>query len=347
MHKKILLQCLICLMIIIYGCENSFNHKITRGIYYWRTNFTLTGDETRWIRENNIKKMYVRFFDVDWNSNVNQAVPVGEISIESKAPEGTEIIPAVFITNRTFINIDDSLVDGLAENIFKKISYRFKDFDKKPLNEFQTDCDWTSGTKEKYFHLINRLNELAVAKNISVTATIRLHQVKYFEKTGIPPVTRGMLMFYNMSDVSNIRTRNSIYDEDIAKRYLVNFDKYPIPLDVVLPAFSWGVLFRNEKIKQLINDIAEEELSENDKYESLGSGYYRAEENNYLHGFFITENNIIRLEEITPADTRTASEQVSHYLKDDSTVISLYHLNKGTAHKYGKDVWEDITSFFD
>ena len=208
------------------------------------------------------------------------------------------------------------------------------------------DCDWSTVTKDKYFHLINKLNELTDSEKVSVTTTIRLHQVKYFEKTGVPPVKRGTLMFYNMSDVSNIRTRNSIYDEDIAKRYLVNFDKYPLKLDVVLPAFSWGVLFKNKKISNLINGVTQKELTENDNYKSLGSGYYEAEKNNYLHGFFIGEKNIIRLEEIMPAKTISAAELISRYLKNDSIVVSIYHLNKGTAEKYGNEVWKDITSPF-
>ncbi len=290
--------------------------------------------------------MYVRFFDVDWNPNVKQAVPVSEISVTSSSPGGIEIIPAVFITNRTMINIDDTLINKLAENIFNKISYKIKDFHSKPLKEIQMDCDWTTGTKDKYFHLIKRLNELSDSSEINVTATIRLHQVKFFTKTGVPPIKRGTLMFYNMSDVSDIRTRNSIYDEDIAKRYLVNFDKYPLKLDVVLPAFSWGVLFKNKKLSNLINDVSKAELVNNKNYKELGSDYYEAEANNYLHGIYIGEKNIIRLEDITPAETISAAQLVSRYLKKDSIVVSIFHLTKGTEEKYGKAVWKDITSPF-
>jgi hypothetical protein len=346
LRKNFLLYLLIPVLPLVNGCSHSGNAKVTRGVYYWKTSLSINQNDLKWINENHIRKMYVRFFDVDWNPNVNQAVPVSEITLESKPPERVEIIPTVFITNRTIINIADSLIKGLAQKIFGKISYKMKGFNLFPLKEIQMDCDWSTGTKDKYFQLINGLNELAVKKNISVTATIRLHQVKYFKKTGVPPVKRGMLMFYNMSDVADIRTRNSIYDEDIAKRYLVNFDKYPVPLDVVLPAFSWGVLFKNRKISRLINDVSETELTGSGSFKSLGSGYYRAEENNYLHGIFIGDKDIIRLEQITPADTKAAAELVSHYIKNDSIVVSIYHLNKETVGQYGKEVWEDITSPF-
>jgi hypothetical protein len=346
LYRKFLPLLCFSFLALIYGCTGAANRKVTRGVYFWKTNFTLNENEISWLRENNIKKMYVRFFDVDWNPNVKQAIPVSEILVDTKPPNDIEIIPTVFITNRTLININDTLINKLAENIFRKISYKIKNFNTRLLEEIQLDCDWTTGTKNKYFQLINKLNEITDSARIDLTVTIRLHQVKYFKKTGVPPVKRGILMFYNMSDVSDIRTRNSIYDEDIAKRYLVNFDKYPLKLDVVLPAFSWAVLFRNKKISELINDVSPGELSGNKNYKSLGSNYFEAEKNNYLHGIFIGEKNIIRLEEITPSDTKSAADLITRYLKKDSIVVSIYHLTKGTTGKYKKEDWEDITSAF-
>ena len=35
----------------------------------------------------------VRFFDVDWNPNINSAVPVGDVTIETKKVDDVEIIP--------------------------------------------------------------------------------------------------------------------------------------------------------------------------------------------------------------------------------------------------------------
>ncbi len=345
MFKNILLLCILLFLLPAAGCSESPNHKITRGVYFWKTNFTMNEHETRWLTENHIKKMYVRFFDVDWNTNIKQAVPVSEISGGRKNQTEPEIIPTVFITNRTLINISDSSINTLAENIFQKISRKIENIYMKPLKEIQMDCDWTTGTRDKYFQLLNKLKELSDSSQIAVTATIRLHQVKYFKQTGVPPVKKGMLMFYNMSDVSDIRTRNSIYDRDISRRYLINFDKYPLKLDVVLPAFSWAALFKNKKLSNLINDVTAGELT-NNNYKDLGSGYYEAERNNYLHGIFVGEKNIVRLEEITPAETIEAAEQVSRYLDNDSLVVSIYHLNKGTAEKYGKEIWKDITSPF-
>src|SRR5690606_37345767 len=104
-----------------FSCSNQTEKEITRGVYFWKTNFLLSDEEKNWLTDSDIKKLFVRFFDVDWNSNSNAAIPVGNISIQTNKLNGMEIIPVVFITNRTLKNIPDSLITELSENIFNKI----------------------------------------------------------------------------------------------------------------------------------------------------------------------------------------------------------------------------------
>ena len=78
-----------------------------------------------------------------------------------------------------------------------------------------------------------------------LSATIRLHQVKYYKQAGIPPVDRGMLMFYNMGKLNALTAENSIYNSNDAAGYIETVDDYPLKLDLALPAFSWAVHFRN------------------------------------------------------------------------------------------------------
>ncbi|MGG2305049.1 hypothetical protein ACE4Z6_26875, partial [Salmonella enterica] len=93
----------------------------------------------------------------------------------------------------------------------------------------QIDCDWTLGTKEKYFSLLKRIKERMA---LPLSCTIRLHQVKYQAKTGVPPVDRGMLMYYNMGHVEGATETNSIYDPANADKYVSYVKDYPLPLDV-------------------------------------------------------------------------------------------------------------------
>ena len=279
------------------SCSHNSEKEISRGVYFWKTNFSLSTAELNWIKETEIQKLYVRFFDVDWNTNINKAVPAGDVTIETKKIEDVEIIPVVFITNRTLVNLPDSLLSQLSNNIYKKIFAKLSLFEAHTTKEIQLDCDWTETTREKYFNLINQIKQLTEINKVEITTTIRLHQVKFFSKTGVPPIKRGMLMFYNMSDVSDIRTRNSIYDEDLAKKYLINFDKYPLDLDVVLPAFSWACWFRNGKLKNLINDVKAKDIEANLNFVKEDKNIFRATKEMSLKGNYILPGDYLRTEE--------------------------------------------------
>jgi hypothetical protein len=336
---------LLCTVIII-SCSNKSNHTITTAVYFWKTTFALSKDEVNWIKETGIKKLYVRFFDVDWNPNINKALPVGDVTIETKRINEVEIIPVVFITNRTFTNIPDSAITELSNNIFKKIVYKLAFFDSIQIKEIQLDCDWTASTRDKYFSLIETLKQKVAAQNIFLSATIRLHQVKFYKKTGVPPVKRGMLMFYNMSDVSNIKTRNSIFDEDIAKKYLTNFDKYPLELDVVLPAFSWACWFNNGKLKNLINDVKAEELEKDSCFVKEDKNIFRAVKNCYVNGNYIFAGDYLRIEQTDINTTINAAELIAPHIKNKNLTVSIYQLNGEVVKNYDKDQFENIVSCF-
>lgn len=328
------------------SCSNNSNKNVSLGVYFWKTKFELSNKELNWLKETKIKKLYVRFFDVDWNPIISAAVPVGDVTIETKKVDGVEIIPVVFITNRTLINIPDSLVTELSQNIHKKIFGKLAVFDKTTIKELQLDCDWTETTREKYFNLITQIRQLTEKDKIELTATIRLHQVKFFTQTGVPPIKRGMLMFYNMSDVSDMRTRNSIYDKDVAKRYLVNFDKYPLDLDVVLPAFSWACWFRNGKLKNLINDLRTSEVENNPNFVKEDKNIYRAIKECSLKGNYILIGDYLRTEETDFETTLNAAELIAPHIKNKKFNVSIYHLNGEVIKNYDKDKLENIVGCF-
>jgi hypothetical protein len=328
------------------SCSNNSNKEISSGVYFWKTNFSLSTSELSWLKETEIQKLYVRFFDVDWNTNINKAVPVGDVTIETKKINGVEIIPVVFITNRTLLNLPDSLITELSNNIYKKIFAKLDLFKNQTTKEIQLDCDWTQTTREKYFSLIAQIKQLTQSNKIEITTTIRLHQVKFFSKTGVPPIKRGMLMFYNMSDVSDMKTRNSIYDEDVAKKYLINFDKYPLELDVVLPAYSWSCWFRNGKLKNLINGVKAKDLEENLNFVKEDKNIFRAIKECSLKGNYILPGDYLRTEETDFTTTLGAAELIVPHIKNKKINVSIYHLTGEVLKNYGKVQLKDIVDCF-
>jgi hypothetical protein len=339
-----------CLIIVflssLISCSTNFHHKVEKAFYYWQGNFQLTKSDIKYLEDSDVKKLYVRFFDVDWNSEKNIPEPAGDVNIQTDSLQNIELVPCIFITNRTLISIKDTLVDSLSQNISKKIINILTNFKKSCIKEIQLDCDWTKGTKDKYFRLILGMKKILNDKNISITATIRLHQVKYFKVTGVPPIKRGMLMFYNMSPVSEIKTKNSIFNPDVAKKYLDNFDKYPLPLDVALPAFSWGALYRRDKIIALINNLTVEKISCNSDFQKLDKTHYMALKDEMFEGQFIKKYDSIRIEEITPETTKLAAGIITPYIKNDSLTVAIYHFNEELKKNYETKDLQNIFSVF-
>jgi len=164
----------ICLFSLI-SCDQNPRKEITRGVYFWKTSFTLSAEELNWLKQTNIEKLYLRLFDVDWNPQINSAVPIGDITITTKDVRNIEIVPVVFITNTTLKNISDSLISLLSDNIYKKIFGKFSLFKNQTIKEIQLDCDWTETTKCKYFNILKHLKQLCKENKVEITATIRLH----------------------------------------------------------------------------------------------------------------------------------------------------------------------------
>ncbi len=65
-----------------------------------------------------------------------------------------------------------------------------------PPREIQIDCDWTERTRNAYFQLLTALKREPFLQGKILSATIRLHQVKYVQRSGIPPADRGRVCFF-------------------------------------------------------------------------------------------------------------------------------------------------------
>ncbi len=324
------------LIIILSGSCQQKHEKVYRSFYFWKTTMVFSEAENTKLQSLHIEKIYTRFFDVDYN---NKPVTSGIINIR-KLPCNVSLIPVVYITNNTLRNTIET--DELADHIcalIKKILYA----QSVNVYEIQMDCDWTLETKEKYFTLLKKIQHHFPGKVLS--CTIRLHQVKYSEKTGIPPVQRGMLMFYNMGDLKNNLT-NSIYNEKDAKKYVTYIKKYPLALDVALPLFSWIKQYRFGKLTGLISQISPEELSKNENFREEPKGNYSVIKNIILHGEFFQAGDKLVPEEISAETAVKAAKLVNKYLTTDTCSVILYHWNPVNKNQHDNSSIEEIYSVF-
>ena len=347
--KLRLFSCLLLFTFLHFSCNKKKEpRQIETAFYYWKSILNLTNFEKQKLDSLKVKTIYLKIFDVDWDETSKQPLPVAKLtvneeSIKSLRAPGTNnfklnVIPVIFITNECIKNIDSAQIIQLADNIsdltFKLISGNaFND-----ILEIQFDCDWTESTKEKYFDLINLFKKRFTHTPLS--ATIRLHQIKFLSKTGIPPVDRGLLMCYNMGNLKNPATNNSILETEELKKYTSNLSRYPLPLDVAFPLFNWKVLYRNNMYSGLIQGLPDAVFT--NFFCTKTGNRYQILKDTLLQGYNLRKGDIFRDEQSEIKVVLAAAGVVSRHLKNTPLRVSLYHLDSVILSKYSTHELESI-----
>lgn len=304
-----------------------------RAFYYWRTTFKLSELEQRAIAEAGVTRLYVRLFDIASDASIAGPLTVAP---GARVPAGVEVVPVVFIRHDVFQR--DTV--GLAASTWAEILRRLARLG-VTAHEVQVDCDWTDRSRDRFFAFVTELR--AAAPGIAVSATIRLHQVKYRERTGVPPVDRGMLMFYNMGQFTAEPGDKAIFDADRARRYLDRLPDYPLPLDVALPIWSWTVHTRDGQVVGLLQSTDPDELPAQDFLLAAGPDRWVATRTTFLHGELLREGDVLKVEVTAPADALAAAALVApHLAPAPGRTISLFDLSERNLHRHGPDALHDL-----
>lgn len=219
-------------------------------IYYWRTVFDLDSAETAFLQKHNVKRIYLRMFDVvpehDFLNGTTELVPNATTQFVSPIPDGVEVVPVTYITIEALRSMDgceSAMAPLIVERMLAMCSYNGCG----EIKELQLDCDWTSTTKESYEKLCQVVRDLLHAKGIALSITVRLHQLRETP----PPADSGVLMLYNTGALKRPETRNSILSYDDVEAYVRPIE-YPMPLDYAYPVFGWGVKFAGNKFVSIV-----------------------------------------------------------------------------------------------
>jgi hypothetical protein len=317
------------------ACRSDVNEpfQMTPAFYHWKTGWTPSDSlpATNYLGK---EKLFVRMFDLDWSEGRQSIIPVAMAQLDHFDRPDAEIIPTIFITNRSFERLPEASIPDLARKTSEKIK---KLIDEMQLQhaprEWQFDCDWTRSTRAAYFQFLQEIRAL-VPEPTQLSATIRLHQVKYPEQTGVPPVDRGMLMFYNMGQIRDPLTTNSILDLDIASRYYEQLDEYALPLDLALPLFSWGIVFREGKLVHLLNQLERERLTDTSRFQALNDIHFQVRRSTYLDSYYLYKDDLIRFEWVPLEQLYEAARQVRDQLKREDRTIAFYHLDNSVLKRY-------------
>lgn len=351
MKKELPIICFVALVFILVGCSEKKSLAPTseprdkeNAVYYWKTRFELDDSEIAFLKENDIRRIYLRYFDVDYEKNPvtheEGIVPIGTVSVVTSKPRDIEIVPTVFITVSSLVYIrDNKLISDSAWKIVRRVLNMSSYNEMGPIQEVQLDCDWTESTQDTYFALCSAVKDLLEKENAIVSSTIRLHQLRLLA----PPVDRGVLMLYNTGAMRDLAAKNSILDIDDIKLYLKGKKvKYALSLDFAYPTYSWGLWFRDHEFMGILH---QNDYSDKSRYAaSAEEGLFEVLKEHFLESHHLMPGDIIRLErsEIN-AIKETASLVSSAFPGVHSDII--YHLDSNNLKSYTQDEIKDFFSY--
>jgi len=298
----------LCLFSAI-GCKKKSSAQTA--YYYWKTGLQLNKAQQALLQNTASNRLYLRFFDLVWNEQRKEVIPNAMVSVNMPLQD-FRICPVIYITNKAFEHTQPEAAEQLAlkvSQLIEKMAVKYG----ISYQQVQMDCDWTVATKESYFSFLKAFKKHSKKQ---LEATIRLHQVKYPERTGVPPVDKGLLMFYNMGKLSgDPHAPNSIYNAADAEKYVAALGHYFLPLDIALPVFSWSLQIRNGRLMQIYGKIDRTQLDVNANFERLDNGtVYRARRSFYLEGIYVKDGDLFKLEDMDRERLEEAANQASKYL---------------------------------
>jgi hypothetical protein len=318
------------LMLLLFACNNNVERDTEYHFYHWRTNSDIGEKSKEALSLTN--KVYLRLFDINFKKG--KAVPLGVVKSIDSLIQDHEIIPCIFITNRVFqnkINLEE--LASKVESLIREISSHHQI---ENINQVQLDCDWSTSTREEYFQFIELMKN-----HFEISVTLRLHQIKYAQKTGVPPVESASLMVYNMGELED-ELNNSILDISILKSYVNSETTYPMPINVSFPLYSQTVIHGNSGKVKLISKSFKNNEKILEKLDLVQSNLYRLNSDTLLNGFFLRENQLIEFEII---EEKELKEAIS-IIKASSLNINdylFYHLDETTLENINfKSILESL-----
>jgi hypothetical protein len=306
--------------------------------FRWKNNHWLDGSEEQAITRNGIQRVYHKLLDIDWNP-ANGAHPVSFVRVpyqwrtyggnDGYWTHKVELVPCIYITNTTFLKVSDAEVEELAHNLLRKLRMECP----PTIHGVMLDCDWTEKTKARFFRLTRIMND---SLDVPLTATIRLHQYAQPFQTGVPPADRGMLMPYNVGQITAPGDGNSIFDLSVAEPYFTSTKPYPLPLDIGLPAFSWGVQFRNGAFVGVLQDQQVQDALSLGLLTGETNGTLQVTQENNEHLPQLHLGDVVRVERMTHEVIAQVAELARTAVNSDTLTVAYFEVGTGTFQRMSK-----------
>jgi hypothetical protein len=316
MKKLFVLLVFLLLVATLYYSTNKINTQYN--FYHWKQNYKVTDKN---------EPKYIKVLDIAYDNKIKI-----HLTKFIKKPKH-KVVPVIYIDNPVFKHSNGKI---FAKKVFLTLEKQAKNTFN--YNEIQVDCDWTDSTKKSYFSFLRELKKLSQKE---LSSTIRLHQVKYYKKTGVPPVNKGVLMYYNMSHFKDLATKNYILDLKLAKKYHYNFQTYPLKLNLALPLYAQATIIRFESVVGIMEGIRKKDLNEN--FKALKDHHYKVLKTHYFKKRLLYKEDILRIDEVSQSMLEQAIKKLSDVMTQPKEIIFYRWGNK---KEYKQKKLENLHLFF-
>lgn len=323
-----MMRCYIGMLFVVFvmlmGCASDSYQKPDYAFYHWKSEAIFSDSYKDAIATAETKTVYMHYFDVD-NLNAptyydDGVYPTYVLKNVDPAYQNFDIVPVVYITN-SVLQTDGLVVADLADKITGIVQQISEKHFSKTFTRIQIDCDWTESTKNAYFELVTILKN-----QFDVEVTIRLHQIKFKERTGIPPVAKGSLMLYNVGDLKD-RNQNSILEAAVVHQYINKETSYPIPLSLGLPLFSQTVVSNTTNKVRLMQHTDREVLENDAHFRQTDAINFEVIRDTLYKGFYLSEGFNLKLEALQESEIVASYQHIKSSTLDINEII-FYHLDE-------------------
>jgi hypothetical protein len=306
------------------------------GFFYWKTSLSLSLSEQELLRHTSAKRLFVKLADIGVNPVTQEVEPYSLLRVQDTTGwSGVEVVPSIFLTNEVFQVCSAAQLDSLATRLMTTIAHLSLQFSPKQqqFTEILIDCDWTAGTQVRFFEWLNVLRrQLPTEKKMSVT--LRLHQYRYPNHTGVPPADRVMLMFYNTGDIEVLSAGNTIFDPADAQAYLQNGSSYPIPMDLALPVFQWALIYRDATLWKIWPDPTWAALADTALFKPLSERLFEVKQPTFQGGLLLGAGDQVKLETADSLLLRQIKQMARQLPLATDATVAYYHLEPSLVQRF-------------
>jgi len=318
-------------------------YQVSLCYYHWKSEFDPDSSDWKNHAQLGSSNLALHLFDLDWAASQSAPELKSRLRFKQSLPDAIAITPVVYITQRFLKNCPVSQRAEIATGLVEAME-KVSGMQRSRWKAVQWDCDWTESTRDAYFDLLKHLK--TEIPNIQHSVTLRLHQLKYLVRSGIPPADRAVLMLYNVGEFRTYDAENSLYSRKAIAPYLRSIQRYPLPLDLALPLFSWGLHYRYGKVQGVFAEPELEAVQSDSLWFHRNSKLHVARKAFFCQGRYIMKGDVLKIEEAGLNEARDAVEALREHWKTPTFTLYFYHWNSPVARKHGPKPLLELATHF-